>query len=523
MEDSSTTDDTLRLYRELREAGHDNVGVVLQAMLRRTHDDIAALADLKPSVRLCKGIYVEPPEVAYQDFDEVRASFVRALEAAARRRLATSGIATHDEWLLDAGTAARRGARARPSTSTSSRCCSAFGPSSGTSSSREGHRLRIYVPFGRHWYEYSLRRLQENPKIAGYIAADTLGRLVGRRNGSLIWARAEGCRVWDADGREYLDLTGGFGVAALGHRNPRVAGGDRDGAGRARARRSRGRGGDAASSAQPCRGRRSSASPVRTRSRSRCARRCSRRGSRASSRSTARTTAPVCSPSRRRGSSASASRSRPGCRDRCTVRATARIPARCPTMPDVVIAEPVQGRAGARVPPDGFLDDVACALRRVRRAARRRCDLRRARPHRGDVAGRGGRRRHLRRQGARRRFAAFGGAVRARGSRAGLGASAPEDVFTHTHVGNPLACAAALVVLEEVPRLLARVREAGERFASAGWHGAGLLRARAGDAQAAERSGVIVIPAGLDGSLISATPPLTITDEEIDEALDRLG
>ena len=49
---------------------------------------------------------------------------------------------------------------------------------------REGHRLRIYVPFGRHWYAYSLRRLQENPKIAGYIAADTLGRLIGRRNGA---------------------------------------------------------------------------------------------------------------------------------------------------------------------------------------------------------------------------------------------------------------------------------------------------------------------------------------------------
>jgi len=98
----------------------------------------------------------------------------------------------------------------------------------------------------------------------------------------------------------------------------------------------------------------------------------------------------------------------------------------------------------------------------------------------------------------------------------------PEDVLTHTHVGNPLACAAALVVLEEVPRLLDRVDAAGDRFAAAGWHGAGLLRARSGDAQAAAEQGVIVIPAG-DGSLISATPPLTISDEEIDEALRRLG
>src|ERR671937_855060 len=79
--------------------------------------------------------------------------------------------------------------------------------------------------------------------------------------------------------------------------------------------------------------------------------------------------------------------------------------------------------------------------------------------------------------------------------------------------------AAAVVVLDEVPRLLPRVRELGERFEAAGWHGAGLLRARAGDAQAAERNRVIVIPAGEDGSLISATPAFTISDEEFDEAL----
>ena len=99
----------------------------------------------------------------------------------------------------------------------------------------------------------------------------------------------------------------------------------------------------------------------------------------------------------------------------------------------------------------------------------------------------------------------------------------PEDVLTHTHAGNPLACAAALVVLEEVPKLLDRVRQAGDRFAAAGWHGAGLLRARGGNAEAALRKGVIVIPAGEDGSLISATPPLTIGDGEIDEALSLIG
>jgi proline dehydrogenase len=178
MEDSSTTDDTLRLYRELREEGHDNVGVVLQAMLRRTADDIAGLADLRPSVRLCKGIYVEPPEVAYQDFGEVRASYVRALDAL----LAAGGhvgIATHDEWLLDEG---RRLVAEHDLAPDAYEFQMLLGvrPELGAGLVREGHRLRIYVPFGRNWYEYSLRRLQENPKLAGYIAADTLGRLIGR-------------------------------------------------------------------------------------------------------------------------------------------------------------------------------------------------------------------------------------------------------------------------------------------------------------------------------------------------------
>jgi len=99
----------------------------------------------------------------------------------------------------------------------------------------------------------------------------------------------------------------------------------------------------------------------------------------------------------------------------------------------------------------------------------------------------------------------------------------PEDVLTHTHVGNPLACAAALVVLDEVPKLLERVAEAGRRFEAQGWRGAGLLRAKQGEAQEAERNGVIVIPAGEDGSLISATPALTISDAELDEAFARLA
>jgi len=176
MEDSSTTDDTLRLYRELRELGRDNIGVVLQAYMRRTVADIRELADLEPNVRLCKGIYVEPPELAFTDFDAVRANFVTALDELLGAH-AYVGIATHDEWLIQRGL----------------ECVAGLAPEAyefqmllGVREERAdelvaaGHRLRVYVPFGREWYGYSLRRLQENPKVAGYIAGDTLARLLGR-------------------------------------------------------------------------------------------------------------------------------------------------------------------------------------------------------------------------------------------------------------------------------------------------------------------------------------------------------
>jgi proline dehydrogenase len=175
MEDSTTTDDTLRMYRELRDAGLDNVGVVLQARLRRTLDDIAALADLQPNVRICKGIYLEPEEIAYTEFDEIRESYVRSLEALVEAA-SYVGIATHDEFLIAEG---RRIAKERYEF----QMLLGVRASLGRELVQEGERLRIYVPFGRQWYEYSLRRLQENPRIAGYVATDTVGRLLSRNGG----------------------------------------------------------------------------------------------------------------------------------------------------------------------------------------------------------------------------------------------------------------------------------------------------------------------------------------------------
>ena len=175
MEDSSCTSDTLRLYRELREAGLDNVGVVLQAYLRRTIRDIRELAPLRPNVRLCKGIYIERPLIAYRDFDAVRANFVLCLRELLHIGCYV-GIATHDEWLITEGLRLV-GEHGLTRTEYELQMLLGVREIRANRLVRDGHRLRIYVPFGEHWYSYSLRRLQENPKIAGYIAADTFNRL----------------------------------------------------------------------------------------------------------------------------------------------------------------------------------------------------------------------------------------------------------------------------------------------------------------------------------------------------------
>jgi proline dehydrogenase len=176
MEDSSTTDDTLRLYRELREDGHDNLGVVLQARLRRTLDDVAALADLRPSVRLCKGIYLEPGSIAFTDYEAVRAHFLRCLDALFAAGCYV-GVATHDEFLIGESLA-RISQRDLQPLEYELQMLLGVREERRDELVAAGHRLRVYVPFGEHWYGYSLRRLQENPAMAGTIAKATAGRVL---------------------------------------------------------------------------------------------------------------------------------------------------------------------------------------------------------------------------------------------------------------------------------------------------------------------------------------------------------
>jgi proline dehydrogenase len=174
MEDSATTDRTLRLYRELHGDGHDNLGVVLQAYLRRTLSDLPGL----DNVRLCKGIYVEPPEIAFREYEAVRANYVRCLEVLVEQG-SYVGIATHDEHLIREGLRIVRAAgldRDRYEF----QMLLGVRPDRADELVADGHRLRVYVPYGSHWYEYSVRRLQENPKMAGQVASDIFGRVLGR-------------------------------------------------------------------------------------------------------------------------------------------------------------------------------------------------------------------------------------------------------------------------------------------------------------------------------------------------------
>jgi len=174
MEDSSTTDRTLALYRELRGAGHTNIGVVLQAYLRRTLRDIPGLEN----VRICKGIYIESPEVAFRDYDAVRESFVVCLEALVAQGSYVA-IATHDEYLIGEALRVVSEARLAPDRY-EFQMLLGVRPDRADELVAAGHKLRVYVPYGTHWYEYSVRRLQENPKIAGYVARDVAGVVLRR-------------------------------------------------------------------------------------------------------------------------------------------------------------------------------------------------------------------------------------------------------------------------------------------------------------------------------------------------------
>jgi proline dehydrogenase len=165
MEDSTCTDDTLEVYDRLR-TEFSNVGCVIQAYLKRSMEDVRKLTAHRANVRLCKGIYVESPEIAIKDPLGINANFERLL----REMLVGGsyvGIATHDYRLVEA---AYRIIEELKLDRSAYEFQMLLGVTEALRASilERGHRLRVYVPYGSQWYAYSLRRLKENPQIVGY-------------------------------------------------------------------------------------------------------------------------------------------------------------------------------------------------------------------------------------------------------------------------------------------------------------------------------------------------------------------
>jgi proline dehydrogenase len=180
MEDSLHTGVTLEMVLDLH-GGHENIGAVIQAYMRRSIEDVQRLTEAGVSVRLCKGIYDEPRRIAYKDFDTVRENYRLLLEELLKGG-SYVGIATHDEFLvwhalrlihqLDV-----------PKHRYEFQMLLGVDEELRGILVGAGHKLRVYVPFGEEWYEYSSRRLKENPRIAGYVAKDVLGSVASTLKG----------------------------------------------------------------------------------------------------------------------------------------------------------------------------------------------------------------------------------------------------------------------------------------------------------------------------------------------------
>ncbi len=177
MEDSPHTEATLQIVHDTY-AHHENTGAVLQAYMRRSIEDVQRVIDAGFSVRLCKGIYDEPRSIAYKDFDTVRQNYIFLLDELLKGGVYV-GIATHDEFLIWHALRLIHQLEV-PENRYEFQMLLGVDEELRSILVGAGHKLRVYVPFGEDWYEYSSRRLKENPKIAGYVAKDVIGSMTAR-------------------------------------------------------------------------------------------------------------------------------------------------------------------------------------------------------------------------------------------------------------------------------------------------------------------------------------------------------
>ena len=166
MEDSPVTEATIKIFEAVRKK-FDNVGLVLQAYMRRSEKDVLRLTEEKANFRLCKGIYIEPESIAYKGKQEVRDNYLKLLRLMFEKK-AYVGIATHDDYLIE-------GAKKIISEFGLSKDKYEFQMLLGVRENlrdkivSSGEKMRIYVPFGERWYQYSIRRFKENPNVAGQV------------------------------------------------------------------------------------------------------------------------------------------------------------------------------------------------------------------------------------------------------------------------------------------------------------------------------------------------------------------
>jgi proline dehydrogenase len=175
MEDHTTTDSTLRIYRRLREQGLHHCGVVLQSRLYRTREDILRLADLKPNVRLCIGIYREPSAIALQDKGAMKRHLLELL-AQMWENGQHVAVATHEEWVIREAISMAR-SMGKPMEQVEVQMLLGV-PRLALKREliRAGVRVRLYVPYGEQWHAYSMRRLENNPDMMGMVAWNVLTR-----------------------------------------------------------------------------------------------------------------------------------------------------------------------------------------------------------------------------------------------------------------------------------------------------------------------------------------------------------
>ncbi len=172
MEDSPCTDKEITLFRRLKKEFPKNVGLVLQAYLKRTFDDIKALMDINSeevpvNYRLCKGIYVEPAEIAFKKYEEINKHYLTDLEYMLKNKV-YPGIATHDKTLVEEAFKLLEKYKV-PKDMYEFQMLYGVTPKLRQTILDKGHTMRVYVPFGKDWFGYSTRRLQENPKMASHI------------------------------------------------------------------------------------------------------------------------------------------------------------------------------------------------------------------------------------------------------------------------------------------------------------------------------------------------------------------